>query len=749
MKKYFSTLTFLFLFLIPFFSWAADRYWVGGTDDWNATAGTKWATTSGGAGGEAVPTSSDDVYFDAASGTVTVTITGATATCANLIAVGFTGTLTGTSSMTVSGTVFTLDAGMAGYTRTGTTTFNSTSGTTLITTAGFTLDHSVTFNGAGGTFRLEDNMSVATTRTTTLTAGTFNANGFDFSTGRFSSSGSGVRSTVLGSGQWTVIDNNATVWNTGTVTNLTIDRTGANPINFNYSGSTGTRTITAGQTGGEAFTFDFNITAGTDIVSMTNARNVDFTGFSGSLAASTRSIYGNLTLSSGMTVTSGSNNTTFSGTTGTSTITTNGTAMPISFVFNHPGKTYQLADNLTSADTRILTLTQGTLDLNEKTVSVGIFSSSGSNARVLDITNATINLTNASGATTVWDTTDQTNLTITGASTGVVNLTGANSSTRTIIMDNNPVVDGPSITISGGSGMISLTNVICHNYTQTSGYTGAMGTGAITIKGSFTLHANNDDPNPSSNLISLAATTTGHTINTGGLTVDRPITMNGVGGGWTLASDITLGSSRTLTMGAGTFDAATFNINGYGFASSNSLTRVIDMGSGTHTLSGTTNAWNFQGATEGSITFDSGTSTIVLTNANAEFQGGGIGLVYNDVDFTATGAGTRVLQGISTFNEVSFASPTAAYTVNMGTGAAHTITTLNLSGVSGSIITVGSSAPGTRYTLTKSGGGAFSSDYVKITDAISNPIHSFKAGSHSSSGGNNSGVDFYFEPNII
>ena len=28
----------------------ADRYWVGGTASWDGTAGTKWATTSGGAG---------------------------------------------------------------------------------------------------------------------------------------------------------------------------------------------------------------------------------------------------------------------------------------------------------------------------------------------------------------------------------------------------------------------------------------------------------------------------------------------------------------------------------------------------------------------------------------------------------------------------------------------------------------------------------------------------------------------------
>jgi hypothetical protein len=70
----------------------ADRYWVGGTDDWSSTAGTKWATTSGGAGGASVPTNADDVFFDAASGAITVTILG-TATCRNLNFTGFTGSM--------------------------------------------------------------------------------------------------------------------------------------------------------------------------------------------------------------------------------------------------------------------------------------------------------------------------------------------------------------------------------------------------------------------------------------------------------------------------------------------------------------------------------------------------------------------------------------------------------------------------------------------------------------------------------
>jgi len=101
----------------------ANRYWVGGTDEWDATAGSKWALTSGGAGGQAVPTSSDTVFFDANSGANTVTIGAGTAICSTLTMTGFTGTLAfGSNSINLAGT---------GTIYTGATTF-SVSGTPLM-----------------------------------------------------------------------------------------------------------------------------------------------------------------------------------------------------------------------------------------------------------------------------------------------------------------------------------------------------------------------------------------------------------------------------------------------------------------------------------------------------------------------------------------------------------------------------------------------------------------------------------------
>lgn len=76
----------------------ANRYWYGGTDTWDATAGSKWSDIDNISGvGQTVPTSSDDVYFTAGAGAVTVTLSGTT-TC-NGLNINFTGFLPSCSIM--------------------------------------------------------------------------------------------------------------------------------------------------------------------------------------------------------------------------------------------------------------------------------------------------------------------------------------------------------------------------------------------------------------------------------------------------------------------------------------------------------------------------------------------------------------------------------------------------------------------------------------------------------------------------
>lgn len=219
----------------------ANRYWVGGTANWDNIAGTKWAATSGGAGGQTVPTGGDDVFFDAASGTVTVTSSAFAKAVSNLNFTGFTGTFTGTPNTTVQGSL-TLSSGMT-YSNTGNVTFNAaTTGTVNITCAGKSLAVT-TCNNAAGTFNFLDafscsqltliagtyNVSSSITTTgyyLTLTAGTLNCNSNSFTLWGFSSSGTGVRTLNIGANAtWTITGSFPTVasavWDTTQQTNLT------------------------------------------------------------------------------------------------------------------------------------------------------------------------------------------------------------------------------------------------------------------------------------------------------------------------------------------------------------------------------------------------------------------------------------------------------------------------------------------------------------------------------------------------
>lgn len=72
----------------------ADRYWVGGSNPWGGgfDSTSNWSTTSGGSGGASIPTSADNVFFNAASGSGSTWIY-TSAVCNNLITTGYTGTL--------------------------------------------------------------------------------------------------------------------------------------------------------------------------------------------------------------------------------------------------------------------------------------------------------------------------------------------------------------------------------------------------------------------------------------------------------------------------------------------------------------------------------------------------------------------------------------------------------------------------------------------------------------------------------
>jgi hypothetical protein len=233
----------------------ADRYWVGGTANWDGTAGTKWAATSGGAGGQSVPTSADDVFFTNLS-TGTVTLAAGNTGAKSINCTGFAGTITGTAAISVAGSV-TLSAAMT-YTHTGTMTFT---GTATLITAGKTFS-GVTVDGSGITVTLGDALNTGG-RALTVTQGTFATANYNVTPGDFNSTGSLTRDIQLGSSTVTTaggapfnITGSGLTFNAGTSqinhTALTASLNASISLTFhNYSftnASAGSRSITASHT---------------------------------------------------------------------------------------------------------------------------------------------------------------------------------------------------------------------------------------------------------------------------------------------------------------------------------------------------------------------------------------------------------------------------------------------------------------------------------------------------------------------
>lgn len=243
----------------------ANRYWVGGTATWDGTAGTKWATTSGGGGGAAVPTASDDVFFDAASGTVTVTQ--GTGSCLSLNFTGFTGTWSGSGELSISGSI-TLAAGMT-RSYIGTINFIATSGTKTITSNGKAFAGIINFNGSGGTFQLADAFQNNYAGTgLNLLAGTFSANG---QTVTITGNNSGVSSGFTGSNAFYNLTKTGSAGKTDTF-NLSGDLEVTNTLTIN--GNSTVNRILVGNLSGTVRT----ITAATLVTSNTDWRCVTAAG---------------------------------------------------------------------------------------------------------------------------------------------------------------------------------------------------------------------------------------------------------------------------------------------------------------------------------------------------------------------------------------------------------------------------------------------------------------------------------------
>jgi hypothetical protein len=219
-------------------------YWSGGSGTWNTTFVTDWSLTSGGFAGEPPPEATDDVIFDANSGSGTVTLSGGL--CNNLYISSPSLTFGGSGNITVSGTTFTTSA-VSAWTNTGQIQFNTAS-TVTVTTNGVVFSSSFTNTTNANTVILGDALTCDVYNIGTV-GGTLNLNGYDLTCRRFEMVGipSAIRTIAFGTNK--IVITSATVaasFSNGNTNPALFSYTGTSNIEFQTtSGFTSTYTMSS------------------------------------------------------------------------------------------------------------------------------------------------------------------------------------------------------------------------------------------------------------------------------------------------------------------------------------------------------------------------------------------------------------------------------------------------------------------------------------------------------------------------
>ena len=663
------------------------RYWVGGAGTWNATSTTNWSATSGGAGGESVPTSADAVIFDSASNATAYAVnflpTGATILrCGSLTIAGPASgdvTIQSSGSIVIHGNI-TLPATGLNRTYTGIIYLSGSTAGKTITTNGVSLVSNIFVDGIGAEWALADALENST-RSLTVNNGTFSTAGFNFTTTAITSNKATNRTINFGSSTVSVSGN--FVFGTSIYIGYPLTFiAGTSQINLSASSPTiqGNNKTFYNVSYTSASTANVNIQGANtfnnlSVVSRTTAGVTNIT------------VYGDQTINGTLTLSAG-------------TDATMRTFLKSDTIGATRTLTCGAVDTLTDIDFRDITIAGAAVSGGNLT-GTRLGDGKGNSGITFDAgVNKYWNLAgNGNWSSTVWAT----------SSGGAVSNDNFPLAQDTCIFEAGSPNSGNTATINAtyNIGTIDMsartTNTmtlacaqipsIYGNWINGTGTT-LSGTGTLTFAGRG----------------SQTITSAGRTF-TQGFTIDTP------GGSVTLqdAFETNRASATALLLTSGTFDA-----NGYavtassaigGFGSSNSNPRTLAFGSNsTWTIAGTSNSWNTAGAGNLTIT---GTGVVNQTAGGAKtFSGGSSD--YSGITVNQGGSGTLTITGNNSFaNITNTYSATGATTISFGTSTQN-VANFTASGTAGNVLTIQGSSEISPCNLIHTGAGDIILDYLNL-----------------------------------
>lgn len=618
-----------------------------------------------------MPTSADNVFFDANSGAVTVTVTTGNARTINCT--GFTGALAGSGTLTVYGSV-TLSPGMT-YTHTGTMTI---SGSGTIISAGKELCN-ITVSGAGISVTMGDALTTAASRNLDIVQGSFSTANYALSVNNFFANGSNARSISFGSSTVTV---RSSAFQILSGTNLTFDA-GTSLLNI----STGSLTAPNG----------------------TIFYNVSFTGVNSGSSIAGGLVFNNLTkagrTSGGINALTINANQTINGT------------LTLSAGTNATMRTFVRSDTIGTSRTLTCAAVASLTDIDFRDITIAGAAAPVSGTRLGDC-KGNSGITFGAPKTVYWGSAS-------GGNWGSISDTWALANGGATSYDNFPLAQDTAVFANYPNTGQTITVNAAYNIGTIDMSARTSNTMTLSCAQSPTIYGNwiNGTGTTLTGTGVMAFAGRGsQTITSAGKTFTQSFTISAFGGSVTLLDAFVSNRSATsaFLVITGTFDA-----NGYAFTLSGASSRfdcsggsarTIALGSGAWTIAGSATAWNASNATNLTVT---GTGTISLTSASAKtFEGGSI-QTYPTIN--QGGTGTLTISGSNKFAGIT---NTAIGSVQFQGGTTNEFGAFNLNGVSGNLLQVGSTNT-TQAILKKPGAWNVGAN---STDAGNNTGLTFSAG---------------------
>jgi len=227
---------------------------------------------------------------------------------------------------------------------------------------------------------------------------------------------------------------------------------------------------------------------------------------------------------------------------------------------------------------------------------------------------------------------------------------------------------------------------------------------------------------------------------------DNGFNIYAVDGSYTFSSNLSgTGNSNAIILNNGELYFNGKDITTGLLAYTGASLRTLNLGSGTITLGRADATTKVNAGNIANLTFDAGTSTIILTNstANAQTFAGG-GLTYNNVTVEGAGNYALTVTGNNTFNTFKVDASEAVKRVNYTDGSTQTVGKFTRNPGTKIITLRGTGVAG--WAITKSDSVPLDLDYMDIDYSTASPVSTFYAGVHSVDGGHNTAWEFAESP---